>query len=92
MTVSQALIAGAAAVSHEVFPSIKVRPADPKPIWKVTTLPDGQLVPSKTYARAEEAKPEAIMIAKRLETPKAIKGAKREWPFTDTIKARFMRI
>src|SRR6266496_5890786 len=42
MTLSHAVSAGAAAVFHEVLPSISVRPAEPRPIWKVTTVPAGQ--------------------------------------------------
>src|SRR5437870_2395078 len=45
-TLFHAESAGTAAASHEVLPSIRVRPAEPRPIWKVTTLPDGQRSPS----------------------------------------------
>src|SRR5207248_5110119 len=46
MTLFHAASAGAAALSHEVLPSMSVRPAEPRPIWKVTIVPAGQLLPS----------------------------------------------
>src|SRR5438046_10732950 len=50
MTLSHAASAGAAALSHEVLPSMSVRPAEPRPIWKVTIVPAGQLLPSSGVA------------------------------------------
>src|SRR6476660_5824317 len=46
ITLFQAPSAGAAAVSHDVLPSISLRPAEPSPIRKVTAVPAGHLVPS----------------------------------------------
>src|SRR6266850_5221210 len=46
ITLFHAPSAGAAAVSHEVLPSMSVRPAEPRPIWRVTIVPAGHLLPS----------------------------------------------
>jgi len=58
----------------------------------VTTLPDGQLFPSKTYAGAEVTQPEEITIASKITSLELMKAGGKDRRFIKTVKARFMRI